>query len=80
MLRNVVRSAQDANPAWHSLLDPELDAKQEQLPSRCSAHLSLSRPVALRAHQRDDFRKEVRRIALKNNQYVSRSVFDATNL
>ncbi|KAF8606819.1 hypothetical protein BDV93DRAFT_327465 [Ceratobasidium sp. AG-I] len=69
MLREVIQSAQAANPAWYSLLDPTLNTETEQLPSKCSAHLSLSRPVALRAHQRDDFRKEVRKITLKNSQF-----------
>ncbi|KAG8702584.1 poly(U)-specific 3'-to-5' RNA exonuclease [Ceratobasidium sp. 394] len=67
MLREVVRCAQAVNPAWYSLLDPETGGSS-QPPSKISVHLSLSRPIPLRAHQRDDLRKEVRRTATRNSQ------------
>ncbi|KAG8743339.1 hypothetical protein FRC10_012218 [Ceratobasidium sp. 414] len=56
MLREVVRCAQAVNPAWYSLLDFEEEGSSQ--PSKVSVHLSLSRPIPLRAHQRDDLRKE----------------------
>lgn len=73
LLREVVRSAQTTSPAWHSLLEPALGtaAQQgvDQRPSRYYSHLSLSRPVPMRAHQRDDFRREVRKAAQKCDQF-----------
>ncbi|KAG8755928.1 poly(U)-specific 3'-to-5' RNA exonuclease [Ceratobasidium sp. 428] len=69
MLREVVRCAQATNPAWYSLLDPETEASSSQpSSSKVTMHLSLSRPIPLRAHQRDDLRKEVRRTATQSRQ------------
>ncbi|KAG8698449.1 poly(U)-specific 3'-to-5' RNA exonuclease [Ceratobasidium sp. 395] len=68
MLREVVRCAQAANPAWYSLLDPETETSSSQPSSKVTMHLSLSRPIPLRAHQRDDLRKEVRRTATQSRQ------------
>ncbi|QRV77698.1 eukaryotic translation initiation factor 3 subunit A [Ceratobasidium sp. AG-Ba] len=68
MLREVVQSAQATDPGWRSSLDLE-DAPATA--SKVSMHLSLSRPVPLRAHQRDGLRKEVRKAAAQNKQFTA---------
>ncbi|CEL62583.1 Putative U6 snRNA phosphodiesterase OS=Bos taurus GN=USB1 PE=2 SV=1 [Rhizoctonia solani AG-1 IB] len=74
LLRNIVGYAQSNSAAWHSLLEPVPGIHSEQTTgptSKYRPHLSLSRPVPLRAHQRDDFRKEVRKAALERTQFVA---------
>ncbi|CUA68783.1 Eukaryotic translation initiation factor 3 subunit A [Rhizoctonia solani] len=74
LLRRIVGCAQSDTTAWHSLLENVPATTGEQTPSSASlsfrSHLSLSRPVPLRAHQRDGFRKEVRKAALERTQFV----------
>ncbi|KAF8713152.1 Methyltransferase domain, partial [Rhizoctonia solani] len=75
LLRSIVKSAQSDSTAWHSLLEPIPGTTSEQNTgptfSIFRSHLSLSRPVPLRAHQRDDLRKEVRKAALERTQFVA---------
>ncbi|KAH7336994.1 hypothetical protein B0J17DRAFT_665757 [Rhizoctonia solani] len=72
LLRGIVECAQSDSAAWHSLLEHVPGTIGEQTAStslRFRSHISLSRPVPLRAHQRDGFRKEVRKAALERTQF-----------
>ncbi|KAL5632624.1 hypothetical protein ACGC1H_005542 [Rhizoctonia solani] len=75
LLRDIVGCAQLDTTAWHSLLENVPRTTGEQTTSSTSSgfrsHLSLSRPVPLRAHQRDGFRKEVRKAALERTQFLA---------
>ncbi|CAE6523166.1 unnamed protein product [Rhizoctonia solani] len=75
LLRNIVGYAQSDTTAWHSLLENIPRTTGEQTANSTSSgfrsHLSLSRPVPLRAHQRDGFRKEIRKAALERIQFLA---------
>ncbi|CAE6464380.1 unnamed protein product [Rhizoctonia solani] len=74
LLRCIVECAQSDAGAWHSLLEHVSGTAGEQTPAhtpKFRSHLSLSRPVPLRAHQRDGFRKEVRKAALERTQFLA---------
>lgn len=68
LLRRVVKDAQTRVPELHPILDlgeEEETAAQSEREAEVEVelHVSLSRPLFLRAHQRDEFRKAVKRIA-----------------
>ncbi|CAE6458493.1 unnamed protein product [Rhizoctonia solani] len=74
LLRCIVEYAQSDSAAWHSLLDYVPGTTGEQTVStsfKIRSHISLSRPVPLRAHQRDGFRKEVRKAAMERTQFLA---------
>jgi len=57
LVHTVIESTQQHVPGMHSLLSTKTDDPKEHL------HISLSRPIYLRAHQRDDLRRAVKNIA-----------------
>ncbi|CAE7208838.1 unnamed protein product [Rhizoctonia solani] len=75
LLRRIIECVQSDTTVWHSLLENVPKTTGEQIAPPISSgfrsHLSLSRPVPLRAHQRDGFRKEVRKAALERTQFLA---------
>lgn len=63
LLHDVLRSAQSEVPCMKPLIE-EKDAIHE-------LHISLSRPIYLRAHQREDLKKAVRTLGLGQKPCVS---------
>lgn len=57
LVHAILSEAKEAVPTLHEIWKPESD------PSRQELHLSLSRPISLRAHQREDLKRAVKNIA-----------------
>lgn len=57
LVHAILSDAKEAVPTLHEIWKPESD------PSRQELHLSLSRPISLRAHQREDLKRAVKNIA-----------------
>ncbi|KAI0088559.1 hypothetical protein BDY19DRAFT_985452 [Irpex rosettiformis] len=63
LLHKVLKRARDLVPIIHTIgvsIDPD---KRTQLPSDEELHISLTRPIHLRAHQREEFITAIRSIA-----------------
>ncbi|PSS37074.1 hypothetical protein PHLCEN_2v1113 [Hermanssonia centrifuga] len=67
-LRKILAKARDIEPIIHPIshgLDAPVDEETE-----IELHISLTRPIFLRAHQREEFKSALRSIAKAHTQYV----------
>jgi hypothetical protein len=62
LLCKILTSAKKMVPTLHDFWSSLNDSKPE-------LHISLSRPIYLRSHQREDLKRAVKRIAEKNLPY-----------
>jgi U6 snRNA phosphodiesterase len=81
LLHQVIRDAREVVPELHSLIeggDNGTDSTSNDTTPTTSVntklelelHISLSRPVFLRAHQREEMRRAVKRLASTTGAYV----------
>jgi hypothetical protein len=68
LLRDVVADAKEHVPSLQEICKFESEGNL----SKCAElHISLSRPIYLRAYQREDFKREVMRISKQQKPYVT---------
>ncbi|KAF5315095.1 hypothetical protein D9619_007016 [Psilocybe cf. subviscida] len=65
LVRTILSDAKEAVPTLHEIWKSETD------PSRQELHLSLSRPISLRAHQREDLKRAVKNIAKTHKAFTA---------
>ncbi|GJE91815.1 HVSL domain-containing protein [Phanerochaete sordida] len=63
LLDNALRHGKEAVPILHAIGDAEQGSDEREL------HVSLTRPVYLRAHQREEFRTAVRSVSRKHTAF-----------
>ncbi|KAF7299318.1 hypothetical protein MIND_00880800 [Mycena indigotica] len=70
LVQHIIDAARTVVPSLHSLVSPGQgeDGPSEQEPE---LHVSLSRPIFLRAEQREEFRNEVRKIAAGTSRFAA---------
>jgi hypothetical protein len=57
LVHAILSDAKETMPTLHEIWKPETDSLHQEL------HLSLSRPISLRAHQREGLKRAVKNIA-----------------
>lgn len=77
LLQRVIETATQLVPELHSLLPEPIAQGSTSVPNHLGSsktgdelHISLSRPIFLRAHQRDEFRKAIKMMSLSHELCV----------